>query len=253
MSDTNDLTEQLPTMLGTDGCAPPVHDGNGVTPLLHKVSVQEVASSMAAIKFTLVNKMNGVAVWYSVGDSFAQQPAAPEAHRIPVNAGSSIIGMPEVIERDSTKNLAELSLAEDEAENGSNVSNGFTVWNSVGVSFAHQPAAPEDHRSSGAAGSSNIRMLEVIERDFTKSLKEPSLEEDEAESGYQKDTQENNVTKASNANGALYVLEFEHTVIFATSVKYVQKTTSPFVLISKQSRRSARLFVSIQKLVLSRI
>ena len=69
--------------------------------------------------------------------------------------------MLEVIERDSTKNLVELSLAEDEAENGSNVSNGFT-------SFARQLAAtvaPEDHRSSDAAGSSNIGMLEVIERD----------------------------------------------------------------------------------------
>ena len=73
-------------------------------------------------------------------------------------------------------------------------------------------------------------MLEVIESDFTKNLKEPSLEEDEAENGYQKDTQENNVTKASNANRALYVLEFEHTVIFATFVKYVQKTTSPIRL-----------------------
>ena len=45
MSDTNDLTEQLPTMPGTDGCAPSVDDGNDVTALMHKVSVQEVASS----------------------------------------------------------------------------------------------------------------------------------------------------------------------------------------------------------------
>ena len=170
MSDTNDLTEQLPTMPGTDGCAPPLDDGYDVTPLMHKVSVQEVASSLAAIKLTLVNKMNGVAVWYSVGASFTQ------AHRSPVNAGSSIIGMLEVIERDSTKNLAELSLTEDEAENRLNKSNGFTVWDSVGASLAHQPAAPaapEDHRSSGAAGSTNMRMLEVIESDFTKNLKEP--------------------------------------------------------------------------------
>ena len=53
MSDTNDLTEQLPTMPGTDGCAPSVDDGNDVTPLMHKVSVQEAS----------VNKMTGVAVW----------------------------------------------------------------------------------------------------------------------------------------------------------------------------------------------
>ena len=80
--------------------------------------------------------------------------------------------MLEAIERDSTKNLADLSLAEDEAESGSNVSNGFTVWNCVGVSFAHQPAAPEDHQSSGAAGSSIIGLLVVIERDSTKNLAE---------------------------------------------------------------------------------
>ena len=123
--------------------------------------------------------MNGVAVWYSVGASFAQQSAAP--HRGPINAGSSMIGMLEVIERDSTKNLAELSLAEDEVENGSNLSNGSTVWTSVGVSFAHQPAAPEDHWSSGTAGSSIIGLLEEIERDSTKNLAELDFAADEAE------------------------------------------------------------------------
>ena len=122
--------------------------------------------------------MNGVAVWYSVGASFAQQPAAP--HRSSVNAGSSIIGLLEVIERDSTKNLAELDFAENEAKNRLNVINGSAVWDSVGASFAHQsaaPAAPEDHRSSDAAGSTKMRMLELSESDFNKNLKEPSLEE----------------------------------------------------------------------------
>ena len=118
MSDTNDSTEQLPTVPGTDGCAPSVDDGNDVTPLMHKVTVQEVASSLAAIKLTLVNEMNGVTVWNSVEASFAQQPAAPEGHRSPGAAGPLIIGMLDVIERDFSKNLAEPSLAEDEAENG---------------------------------------------------------------------------------------------------------------------------------------
>merc|ERR1712065_27731 len=52
------------------------------------------------------------------GAAFVQQPAAPEVHQSSGGAGSSIIGMLEVIERDFAKNLAELSLAEDEAENG---------------------------------------------------------------------------------------------------------------------------------------
>ena len=118
----NERHEQLPTMPGTDGCAPSGDDGNDVTPLMHKVSVQEVASSLTAIKSTFVNKLIGVTVWYSVGASFAQWPAAPEAHRSPATAGSSFVGM-------LTKNLAVLSLTEDEAENGSTASNGLmSVW-----------------------------------------------------------------------------------------------------------------------------
>ena len=42
---------------------------------------------------------------------------------------------------------------------------------------------------------------------YVRVSEEPSLEEDEAENGYQKDTQENHVIKASSANGALHVLE----------------------------------------------
>ena len=93
--------------------------------------------------------------------------------------------------------------------------------------------APEDQRSSGAAGPTKMRMLGLSESDCTKNLKEPSLEEDEAENGYQKDTQENNVTMASNANGTLYVLEFEFSVILATFVWKTQKTTSPNRLVFK--------------------
>ena len=63
--------------------------------------------------------------------------------------------------------------------------------------FAQHPAAPEAHRSPGAAGSSIFGMLEVIEIDFTKKLAEPSLAEDEAENGFQMATERNNVTKDS--------------------------------------------------------
>ena len=92
------------------------------------------------------------------------------------------------------------------------------------------PAAPEDHGSSGAAGSTKMRVLGLSESEFTKNLKEPSFEEDEAENGYQKDTQENSVTKASNANGALCVSEFEYTVILATFVWRFRKRPLQFVL-----------------------
>ena len=62
MSDTNDLAEQLPTEPDTDGCVPSVDDDNDMTPSMHKVSVQENTSSLTAIKLTLMNKINGVAV-----------------------------------------------------------------------------------------------------------------------------------------------------------------------------------------------
>merc|ERR1712136_729359 len=52
------------------------------------------------------------------GTSFVQQPAAPEVHQSSGGAGTSIIGILEVVESDFSKNLAELSLAEDEAEAG---------------------------------------------------------------------------------------------------------------------------------------
>ena len=45
MSDTTELTEQLSTVPGTDGCAPSVDDGNEVTLLMHKVTVQEGPSN----------------------------------------------------------------------------------------------------------------------------------------------------------------------------------------------------------------
>ena len=45
MSDTTDSTEQMHTVPGTDGCAPFVDDGKDVTLLMHKGTVQEVASN----------------------------------------------------------------------------------------------------------------------------------------------------------------------------------------------------------------
>ena len=71
-----------------------------------------------------------------------------------------------------------------------------------------------------------MRMPRLSKSDFTKNSKGPSLEEDEADNGYQKDTQENNVTKVSNANDGMNVLECESAVILATLLRYVQKPTS---------------------------
>merc|ERR1719222_645871 len=62
-------------------------------------------------------------------------------------------------------------------------------------SMMSQPAMPEKHVKAGDAGSSIIGILEVCESDFAKNLAESTSEEDDAESAYEKKTQENKVTK----------------------------------------------------------
>ena len=84
--------------------------------------------------------------------------------------------------------------------------------------------------ASQATGTVTARMLELNKSEYSKSLKKPSFAEDEAENGYQNDTQENKVTKAPKTDGARYVLEFEYTLILVTFARYVQKTTSPICL-----------------------
>ena len=54
------------------------------------------------------------------------------------------------------------------------------------VSLSQQPSRPELHQNSEGAASSIIGSLEVVESDFSKNLAE-----DEAQSGYQKLTQQN--------------------------------------------------------------
>merc|ERR1712014_53658 len=61
--------------------------------------------------------------------------------------------------------------------------------------MGQQPAMPEKHVKAGDAGSSIIGVLEVCESDFAKNLAAETSQEDDAESAYEKKTQENKVTK----------------------------------------------------------
>merc|ERR1719293_607769 len=58
-----------------------------------------------------------------------------------------------------------------------------------------QPAAPELHSKSTGAGGSIIDILEVVESDFATNLAKEEAAEADAQSEYERLTQENAVTK----------------------------------------------------------
>ena len=99
--------------------------------------------------------------------------------------------------------------------------------------------------ASQATGTVTTRMLELSKSELTKILKKLSFEEDEAENGYQNDTQENNVTMDSETDGARYVLEFEFSSFLVTFRRYVQKTTSPICLLKKKTVAMPSKFVRL--------
>merc|ERR1719213_1218719 len=70
--------------------------------------------------------------------------------------------------------------------------------------FMQQPAQPVTHSKSSGAGGSIIDMLEVIESDFAKNLAQIEEEEAAAQGDYEKQTQENKVTKTTKEQDVKY-------------------------------------------------
>jgi len=62
-------------------------------------------------------------------------------------------------------------------------------------SIMQQPSKPELHEKSGGAGGSIVDILEVVESDFASNLAKEETEEADAQSEYEKVSQENAVTK----------------------------------------------------------
>merc|ERR1712238_513574 len=70
--------------------------------------------------------------------------------------------------------------------------------------FMQQPAAPETHSKSQGAGESIINILQVCESDFADNLAKEEAEEADAQSEYEKISQNNAVTKTTKDQGVKY-------------------------------------------------
>merc|ERR1711933_647818 len=67
-----------------------------------------------------------------------------------------------------------------------------------------QPAAPELHSKSSGAGGSIIDILEVVESDFATNLAKEESQEADAQSEYERVSQENAVTKTLKLQDTKY-------------------------------------------------
>jgi len=67
-----------------------------------------------------------------------------------------------------------------------------------------QPAKPEMHSKASGAGTGIIGMLEVVESDFATNLAKEESEEADAQSAYDKTSQENKITKTTKEQDVKY-------------------------------------------------
>jgi len=67
-----------------------------------------------------------------------------------------------------------------------------------------QPAAPVQHSKASGAGGSILDILEVVESDFAKNLAAEETQEADASAEYEKQTQENKVTKSMKEQDVKY-------------------------------------------------
>merc|ERR1719240_2314481 len=71
-------------------------------------------------------------------------------------------------------------------------------------SLMQQPAMPALHSKSGGAGGSIISILEQCEADFSQSLSQEEMKEEEAQTEYDKVSQENAIAKQTKEQDVKY-------------------------------------------------
>merc|ERR1719240_902949 len=79
----------------------------------------------------------------------------------------------------------------------------FIQSGAVGA-FVQQPPIPKNHEKKEGAGGSIINMLEVVESDMANELSKRTMEETDAQAGYDKMTQENKVSKVTMEQDVKY-------------------------------------------------
>merc|ERR1719281_1259676 len=72
------------------------------------------------------------------------------------------------------------------------------------AALVQQPPVPEFHEKASGAGGSIIDILEVVEADFTSELAKRTTEEEDAQTAYDKMTQENKVKKTTMEQDVKY-------------------------------------------------
>jgi len=74
-------------------------------------------------------------------------------------------------------------------------------------SFMQQPAMPEKHSKAAGAGDSILGILEVVESDFATNLAKEESEEEDAQTSYDKMTQENKIAKTTKEQDVKYKVQ----------------------------------------------
>jgi len=72
------------------------------------------------------------------------------------------------------------------------------------AALMQQPSMPESHVKAGGAGQGIINILEVVESDFAENLAKEETQEADAQSSYDKTTQENKISKTLKEQDVKY-------------------------------------------------